>query len=144
MINNSNQGGRQIRTTDQPESSAYKSTDPPDTTPDRACNPANIVHVVRVVHGTESILHTTTCLSPWIQDPRVINQQRTPVLIQLDAVGRQFEPYLTTGSVSVCTAAPLCQLVMWPAQPQQQLQACLLRLAGSSWISIVGLGSLDM
>ena len=54
-----------------------------DTTQAPACNPANvvahIVHVVGFIHGTESILDTT--MLSWIQDPRVIDQQWTPVSI---------------------------------------------------------------
>ena len=58
---------------------AYKSTDPANTTPDPACHPTNVVNVVGFVHGTESIMDTT--MRSWIEDPRVIDQQWTPVSI---------------------------------------------------------------
>ena len=69
VMDKSNQGGRRIRSL-QHISFAYKSTDPADTTPDPACNPAKVVNVVGFVHGTESILDTT--MRSWIEDPRVI------------------------------------------------------------------------
>ena len=78
------EGGRRIRSL-QFVSFAYKSTDPADTTPDPACRTADIVDVVGFVHGTESILDTT--IRSWIEDPRVMDQQWTPVSIQRGTSG---------------------------------------------------------
>ena len=84
VMDKSNQGGRRIRSL-QFVSFAYKSTDPADTTPDPACKTADIVDVVGFFHGTESILDTT--IRSWIEDPRVMDQQWTPVSIQRGTSG---------------------------------------------------------
>ena len=86
VMDKSNQGGlgRRIRSL-QHVSFAYKSTDPADTTPDPACNPANVVNVVRFILGTESILDTT--MRSWIEDSLVIDQQWTPFSILQGSCG---------------------------------------------------------
>ena len=73
VLDTSSQGGRRFRSL-QNVSFAYKSTGTysADTIPDPDCKPANVVDVVGFVHGTESILDTTTMRS-WIEDPRVID-----------------------------------------------------------------------
>jgi len=81
VVNESNQGGRQIRSLQQ-VSFAYKSGEmPPDLADNSALpGPANVVDVVGFVHGHESILDST--MHSWIQDPRVIAQTWTPVCVK--------------------------------------------------------------
>ena len=103
VMDKSNQGGRRIRSL-QHISFAYKSTDPADTTPDPACNPAKVVNVVGFVHGTESILDTT--MRSWIEDPCVIDQQRTPVSILQGSGGNWRQHDIILAFFSDCERGP--------------------------------------
>ena len=104
VIDMSNRDGRRIRRL-QHISFAYKSEDPAnsthsDTTPDPGCNTAYIVGLVRFAHGGESILKTT--MYSWIPNPRVIDQQWTPVHIQQGTGGNWWQHAIIWDFFSGC------------------------------------------
>ena len=61
---------------------------PADSTLNLAGIPENIVDVVGFVHGGESIQDT---MHSWIQDPRVIDQQWTPVSVKQGTGGNWWQ-----------------------------------------------------
>ena len=94
--------GRRIRCL-QHVSFAYKARDPTmsaDTTPGPAESQVRIVDVIGFAHGGESILDTT--MYSWIQDPRVIDQQWTPIHIKQGAGGNWWQQEIIRGFFSDC------------------------------------------
>ena len=123
-MDTSSQRGRRIRSL-QHVSFAYKSTgtDSVDTTQDPACNPANVVYVVGLVHGTKSILDTT--MRSWIEDQRVIDQQWTPVSIQQGTSGNWRQHDIILVFLSKCDDSLLyCCLLYCVAASSPQRQRC--------------------
>lgn len=121
VVDKSNQDGRRIRSLQQ-VSFAYKTEDRGETGNPGLQEPANIVDVVGFVHGRESILDKT--MLSWIQDPRVIDQQWTPVCVKQGSGGNWRQQDIIRDFYSDCEGGRRVRVdCLWSGDPSAPVAA---------------------